>query len=272
LPVWLDRHVPRDFTIETLGDPEDSDVRKLLIDFTSREQDHYDHPRQSRDQIDATMPPIRRRFTGENHLFVARDPAGVALGRLSPSVQTRCAHHPHVNSPSSGRVSRWARRPSTDVAACACRGPAPRRRRAVVLVVAAGQDELLDGVCSRQAASASSAARPRASADVPERAIALRSAPMALSADDVRHVARLARLGLDDGEFARFGAQLDAILHHVSRLQSVDTSTVEETAQVTGLVNVWRDDTPHDSFPAEVALANAPVRQGPYFQVGAIQE
>ena len=82
----------------------------------------------------------------------------------------------------------------------------------------------------------------------------------------------LARLGLDDEERARFGAQLEAILDHISRLQQVDTSDVAETAQVSGLVNVMRDDVCAPSLGAARALANAPVTDGNHFVVGAIQE
>jgi len=95
---------------------------------------------------------------------------------------------------------------------------------------------------------------------------------MPLTPDDVAHVAMLARLGLDEEERARIGAELSAILDHISRLQPVDTSAVDETAQVGDLVNVWRDDEPVPSMPAARALANAPEHDGEYFQVGAIQE
>ena len=95
---------------------------------------------------------------------------------------------------------------------------------------------------------------------------------MSLTDDDVRHVATLARLGLQDAERTQLAGQLDAILEHISRLNEVDTSAVAETAQVSGLVNVWRDDVRADSLPVAAALANAPRRQGSHFQVGAIQE
>jgi len=95
---------------------------------------------------------------------------------------------------------------------------------------------------------------------------------MTLSRDDVAHVAMLARLGLSDEEVERFGAQLDAILHAISRLNEVDTSAVAETAQVGGLVNVWREDEPRPSIGTERALANAPDSDEGQFRVGAIQE
>lgn len=95
---------------------------------------------------------------------------------------------------------------------------------------------------------------------------------MTLSRDDVAHVAMLARLGLSDEEIDRFGAQLDAILEAISALNRVDTSTVAETAQVGGLVNVWREDEPRPSISRELALANAPDSEDGQFRVGAIQE
>lgn len=95
---------------------------------------------------------------------------------------------------------------------------------------------------------------------------------MTLSRDDVAHVAMLARLGLSDAEMEQYRGQLDAILDAIGKLNEVDTSQVGETAQVGGLVNVWRDDEPRESIGEERALANAPEREGPFFRVAAIQE
>lgn len=95
---------------------------------------------------------------------------------------------------------------------------------------------------------------------------------MPLSADEVAHVAMLARLGLNDDEQQRLGAELDVILEHISVLQRADVSDVPETAQVGNLVNVWRDDEPAPSLAQAQALANAPDTDGEHFKVGAIQE
>lgn len=95
---------------------------------------------------------------------------------------------------------------------------------------------------------------------------------MSLSSEQIAHVAMLARLGLDETEQARLGEELTKILHHIERLQKVDTSAVAETAQVGTLVNVWREDEPRPSLPAEAALRNAPHGDGEHFVVGAIQE
>jgi ribosomal protein S18 acetylase RimI-like enzyme len=66
--------------IETLADHDQAGVRALLVDLALEEQDKYDHPRQSREQIEAGMPPLRGSFVGENRLFVARSEWGEALG------------------------------------------------------------------------------------------------------------------------------------------------------------------------------------------------
>jgi aspartyl-tRNA(Asn)/glutamyl-tRNA(Gln) amidotransferase subunit C len=95
---------------------------------------------------------------------------------------------------------------------------------------------------------------------------------MPITPDEVAHVALLARLGLDDDERRRIGAELDLILEHISALQRADISDIPETAQVGNLVNVWREDVPAESLSQEQALANAPDTDGEYFKVGAIQE
>ena len=65
---------------------------------------------------------------------------------------------------------------------------------------------------------------------------------MELSQEQVRHIAKLARLGLSDDEVKKFSTQLTNILQYVEVLSEVDTSSVEATSQVTGLKNVMRPD------------------------------
>lgn len=69
-----------DIRIETLDDPDEAGVRALLVDLALEEQDKYDHPRQTRVQIEQGMPPLRGSFVGENRLFVARGASGEPLG------------------------------------------------------------------------------------------------------------------------------------------------------------------------------------------------
>jgi aspartyl-tRNA(Asn)/glutamyl-tRNA(Gln) amidotransferase subunit C len=90
---------------------------------------------------------------------------------------------------------------------------------------------------------------------------------MAISRDEVLHVARLARLALTDEEIERLGAQLSAILEAVGKVSELDLADVEPTAHPLELVNVWAEDEPQDSLPVEDALSNAPDREADFFRV-----
>ena len=69
-----------DIVVEELVDPGITGVREMLVDLALEEQDRYDHPRQSREQVEHGLPPVRATFTGENHVFAARDAAGAIVG------------------------------------------------------------------------------------------------------------------------------------------------------------------------------------------------
>ena len=92
---------------------------------------------------------------------------------------------------------------------------------------------------------------------------------MAISRDEVLHVARLARLDLTDDEVERFRVQLDAILEAVSKVAELDLADVAPTAHPLELANVWRADEPRPSLAPDDALANAPDRSGDLFRVPA---
>jgi aspartyl-tRNA(Asn)/glutamyl-tRNA(Gln) amidotransferase subunit C len=90
---------------------------------------------------------------------------------------------------------------------------------------------------------------------------------MAISKEEVLHVARLARLALTDEEVERLGAQLNAILEAVGKVSELDLSAVEPTAHPLELVNVWAEAEPRDSLSNEDALSNAPDREAGFFRV-----
>lgn len=76
--------------------------------------------------------------------------------------------------------------------------------------------------------------------------------------EQVLHVAKLARLRLDDAEVVRMAGELSGILEHVDRISDLDLEGVEPTSHVIALENVFRADVPWTSLPPEVALAQAP--------------
>lgn len=95
---------------------------------------------------------------------------------------------------------------------------------------------------------------------------------MALTLDEVRHVAKLARLRLSDAELEQMREQLSEILDAVNALQEVDIEGVAPTAQVTDVVNVVRPDEVRPSLPVEEALAGAAHRQDDFFKVKPVFE
>jgi aspartyl-tRNA(Asn)/glutamyl-tRNA(Gln) amidotransferase subunit C len=76
--------------------------------------------------------------------------------------------------------------------------------------------------------------------------------------EQVLHVARLARLRLDDEEVERMSEELSSILEHVERISELDLEGVEPTSHVIDVENVLRPDEPRPSLPRERALENAP--------------
>ena len=95
---------------------------------------------------------------------------------------------------------------------------------------------------------------------------------MAISRDEVLHVAKLARLALTDDEIERLTAELDKILDAVGIVSELDLADVPPTSHPLDLVNVWAEDEPHDSLSLDEALANAPEADDGMFRVPPWQE
>ena len=93
---------------------------------------------------------------------------------------------------------------------------------------------------------------------------------MAISIDDVEHVARLARLALSDEEKETYRRQLSDVLEHARVISEVDTEGVEPTSHTLPLVNVFREDEVRPSLPVEEATANAAWAEGGAFKVPRI--
>ena len=90
---------------------------------------------------------------------------------------------------------------------------------------------------------------------------------MAITREDVLHVARLARLELSEEELERFGVQLSAILDAVGKVGELDLEDVPPTSHPLDLVNVLAEDEPRPCLSREDALANAPDPEDGFFGV-----
>lgn len=95
---------------------------------------------------------------------------------------------------------------------------------------------------------------------------------MAISRDEVRRVALLARLSISDAEEQALTEQLGHILDHFQRLNELDTENIEPTAHVVATETLYRDDVVRNQPATEQWLANAPVRDERFFKVPKIIE
>ncbi|MBD2104884.1 Asp-tRNA(Asn)/Glu-tRNA(Gln) amidotransferase subunit GatC [Leptolyngbya sp. FACHB-261] len=91
-----------------------------------------------------------------------------------------------------------------------------------------------------------------------------------LDRDQVRHVARLARLELTPDEEERFTSQLVGILGYVEQLSELDTASVQPTTRAIDERNITRSDTLHPWPAPETLLDCAPDREEGYFKVPKI--
>jgi aspartyl-tRNA(Asn)/glutamyl-tRNA(Gln) amidotransferase subunit C len=90
--------------------------------------------------------------------------------------------------------------------------------------------------------------------------------------ETVKHVAKLARLGLSEEEVDTLGKELSAILENIAILREADVSGVSPTAHASRLSNIMRADLPRPSYPPEVLLANAPDQEDNCLKVNAVLE
>jgi aspartyl-tRNA(Asn)/glutamyl-tRNA(Gln) amidotransferase subunit C len=93
---------------------------------------------------------------------------------------------------------------------------------------------------------------------------------VAISREDVLHVAKLARLEIPEDEIERVQEQLGAILEAVGKVAELDLTDVGPTSHPLDVVNEWDEDEPRPSLPREDALANAPDPANGAFRVPAV--
>ena len=90
---------------------------------------------------------------------------------------------------------------------------------------------------------------------------------MAITREQVLHVAKLARLELGEDELERLTGELDAILDAVSKVAELDLADVPPTSHPLAVVNAWAEDEPLPSLALEDVVRNAPEIEGALFRV-----
>ncbi|MFP4445846.1 MAG: Asp-tRNA(Asn)/Glu-tRNA(Gln) amidotransferase subunit GatC [Desulfosudaceae bacterium] len=90
---------------------------------------------------------------------------------------------------------------------------------------------------------------------------------MKITAADIQHVARLARLEVEDNDLAMFAEQIGDILGYVDMINQVTTESISPTAHAVSLVNAFREDEPGERSGNKDSLANAPAEEAGLFEV-----
>ena len=91
-----------------------------------------------------------------------------------------------------------------------------------------------------------------------------------LSKEEVKHIAKLARLGLSDKEIEKFQKELSSILDYVEKLKKVDVSKVQATSHPLELKNVIREDKDQKSEAGRKLVEMAPDKKEGYVKVKSI--
>lgn len=95
---------------------------------------------------------------------------------------------------------------------------------------------------------------------------------MKLTKDQVKKVAKLANLPISDKEEAIYSKQMSDILGYIEQLNLVDTAKIEPTFNITGRVNVGRDDMIAESLTSDEVLQNSPVKKDGFFVTKGVFE
>ena len=95
---------------------------------------------------------------------------------------------------------------------------------------------------------------------------------MKISRSEVVHVARLARLALDEAELDALTGDMDAILAYVDQLNRLNTDGIIPTAHAVPMANAFRQDEVRPSFTPELAQQNAPAPDPAGFRVPRVIE
>ena len=93
-----------------------------------------------------------------------------------------------------------------------------------------------------------------------------------ISKEEVERIAQLARIELTEKDTEKYKKELSGILDYIEVLNKVDTTSIDPTAQVTGLLNVYEEDVKNPSLDRDEILKNAPDKKDGYIKVKPVLE
>ena len=91
-----------------------------------------------------------------------------------------------------------------------------------------------------------------------------------ITPNDVKKVAKLARIEIAEDELIKYSNQLEKILNYVAELEKIDTKKITPTTRAVEVVNMMREDVPENTKVREKLLDLAPHREGDFFRVPKI--
>ena len=95
---------------------------------------------------------------------------------------------------------------------------------------------------------------------------------MAVTIEEVKKIAKLAKLEFKEVEIEKFTQQMNDILNYMEQLNEIDTDDVEPLYHIIEVGNVLRDDEVKQSFPKDIMLENVPVKEKDFILVPKIIE
>lgn len=95
---------------------------------------------------------------------------------------------------------------------------------------------------------------------------------MPIDLEEVRHVAKLARLHLEEAELLSLQTELSALLGHFEEIRAIDVTGIEPRTHAIAIQNVWSEDEPGPTLPREAALRNSALVRAGLFVVPQIIE
>lgn len=95
---------------------------------------------------------------------------------------------------------------------------------------------------------------------------------MAVTKDEIRYIATLAKLHFDEDELEKFTSEMEQLIEFADTLGEIDTEGIAPTAHIQGIENVLRKDDKPVVFPTELALSNAPQKVSTCFAVPKVVE
>lgn len=95
---------------------------------------------------------------------------------------------------------------------------------------------------------------------------------MKITTDEVKYVANLAKLYVDESEAEKLTSEMESIINFANMLEEIDTKSIAPTNHAMKVQNVFREDVVTPSYDQKDILKNAPSQEGGCYLVPKVVE